>query len=90
MTTQDDLCFMTATEAIDAFKARTLSPVELLQAQIKRIEKYNPLVNAITYKHFDQAMAEADLAAFRFAYEWDKLSPRPYEDGRLPIFRSEP
>ena len=43
----DDLC-------IEALEAE--------QAQIKRIEEYNPLVNAITYKHFDQAMAEAKIA----------------------------
>ena len=45
----DDLCYMTATEAIGRFRAKTLSPVELMSAVIARSEAVNPKVNAYTY-----------------------------------------
>jgi hypothetical protein len=31
-----------------------------------------------------------DLAAFRFAYDWEKLSTPLFEQGRFPNFRSDP
>ena len=43
------LCYMTATEAIAAFKQRKLSPVDLMKAVIARTEAVNPKVNAIAY-----------------------------------------
>lgn len=42
--------------------SRQLSPVELLQACIQRIETVNPKVNAITATCFDRALAEARMA----------------------------
>lgn len=61
-----DLCYLTATEAIAQFKARKLSPVELLQAQISRSEAINPKVNAITYDFFDRALDQARKAEQRY------------------------
>lgn len=57
-----DLCYLTATEALAAFKAKRLSPVELLEAQIARIDAVNGEVNALTYKYFDRALARARSA----------------------------
>ena len=37
-----DLAYMPATEAIAQFKARTLSPVELMEAVIARAEAVEP------------------------------------------------
>ena len=51
----DELHYITATEAIAAFKARTLSPVELMDAMIARIEAINDSLNAFTYTFFDRA-----------------------------------
>ncbi len=48
------------------FRARKASPVDLLKAQIKRIEALNPKVNCITYEHFDQAMKEAQQSEDRY------------------------
>ena len=45
----NELCYMTADEAISAFKAKTLSPVELVDAVIDQSEKVNDTVNAFTY-----------------------------------------
>jgi len=42
--------------------ARQLSPVELLQACIARIEQLNPFVNAVTATCFERARAEARAA----------------------------
>ena len=36
-----DLCYLSAGEAIAGFKGKTLSPVEVLEAQIARIEAVN-------------------------------------------------
>jgi Asp-tRNA(Asn)/Glu-tRNA(Gln) amidotransferase A subunit family amidase len=69
------LCYAAVEELIAGFKVARFSPVDLLQAQIKRIEEYNPLVNAITYKHFDQAMGEAKASEERY----QKGTERPLE-----------
>lgn len=61
-----DLCYMSATDAIAHFKARKLSPVELLQALIARCESINPKVNAITYDFFDRALDHARKAEQRY------------------------
>lgn len=68
MTSSDEeLCYLGATEAIKQFKAKTLSPVELLQAQIKRIEATNGVVNALTYTYFDRALEQAKAAEAKYA-----------------------
>ncbi|HWA41630.1 MAG TPA: amidase family protein [Hypericibacter adhaerens] len=62
-----DLAFITATEAIAAFKARKLSPVELLKAMEAQFHKVNGKVNAFTYTFFDQALIQARNAEKRYA-----------------------
>ena len=42
-----DLCYLTATEAIDQFKAKKLSPVELMKALLARCEAVNPKLNVL-------------------------------------------
>ena len=61
-----ELCYRPVSDLIALFRARKLSPVELLQAQVRRIERYNPAVNAITYRHFEQALAEARISEARY------------------------
>ena len=68
MTGQDlDLCFMTATEAIENFKNKKLTPLELVDALIARIEAVNPKINAFTYSFFDRAREQARAAEARYA-----------------------
>ncbi len=62
-----DLCYMPATEALRRFKAKTLSPVELMSATIKRVEATRKKVNAFTYTHFDEAMDLARKAEAKYA-----------------------
>ncbi len=58
----DEPCYLTATEAIARFKAKTLSPVELMGAVITRVEAVNPKLNALTYTFFDRALDQARQA----------------------------
>jgi Asp-tRNA(Asn)/Glu-tRNA(Gln) amidotransferase A subunit family amidase len=41
----DDLCYMSATEALAKFQARSLSPVELISAIIHRAEAIQENIN---------------------------------------------
>ena len=63
----DDLCYLTATEAIAKFKSRALSPVELMSAVITRSEAVEPKVNAYTYTFYERAMEQAREAEARYA-----------------------
>ncbi len=63
----DDLCFLTATELAARFRARTLSPREVMAAILARITAHDHKVNAFVTLCADQAMAEAEAAERRFA-----------------------
>ena len=63
----DELCYMPATEALARFRDKSLSPVELMAAVIARAEQTEPKLNAITYRHFDEAMDGARKAEARYA-----------------------
>ena len=51
-----ELCYLSASEALGRFKARQLSPVELMQAVIARAQKVEPKINAFPIKHYDRAL----------------------------------
>ena len=74
-----DLCYLTATEAIDQFKAKKLSPVELMKALLARSEAVNPKLNVLTYTFAERALEEAKAAETRYI----KGDPRPLEG--IPI-----
>ena len=78
-----DLCYMTATEAIAAFKTRALSPVELLKAIIARCEQLEPKVNALTYAYFDRALEQAKAAEAQYTRRGGQ--PRPLEGVTVAI-----
>jgi len=73
--TNKDLIYLSATEALQLFKEKKLSPVDVLKAQIERIEALNGKVNCITYKHFDSALEQARESESRYV----KGNPRPLE-----------
>ena len=62
-----DLCYMPAHEALRRFKTKELSPVELMEATIRRAESVKVSVNALTYTHFDEAMDLARKAEAKYA-----------------------
>ncbi len=61
-----DLCYLSADAAMAAFRAKALSPVELLDAVIARAEATEPAVNAFSATYFDEARAKARAAEARF------------------------
>ncbi len=70
-----DLCYLSATEAIAAFKAKTLSPVELLEALIARAEAVEPTVNAFPRTYFERALDQARQAEARYMKTDGRLRP---------------
>jgi amidase len=62
----DDICYLTATEALALFEKRELSPVELMEAQIRRAERVEPVINAFADTYFDEARQQAKVAEERY------------------------
>jgi Asp-tRNA(Asn)/Glu-tRNA(Gln) amidotransferase A subunit family amidase len=83
-----DLHFLPATEALAAFRARELSPVELLEAVIARAEAVEPTVNALCHLRFDEAREEARRAEAAYAGR-GPAAPRPLEGLPLAIKEEE-
>jgi len=60
---ESEICFMTATEMVQRIRAKELSCREVMEAHLARIERVNPIVNAIvTQIPPEQALALADAA----------------------------
>ena len=76
-----ELCYLPATEALARFRARTLSPVELLTAVIERAGTVDDIVNALVVRNFDRAMDQAGAAEARYMGRGE--APRPLEG--LPV-----
>ena len=83
--TDTDPCFLPANEALTLFQTKELSPVELLDALIQRIESTEPTINAVCDRRYDEARAEAAASATRYAGSGDP--PRPL-DG-IPVAAKE-
>lgn len=54
-----EICRMSALEVRDGIKAKKLSPVEVIDAVLQRIERINPKVNAYYTVAAESAKAEA-------------------------------
>lgn len=65
-TTLTDLHYLGASEALDLFRSRDLSPVELLEAVLQRIDAVNPQVNALTEQLVNEARESARNAEQRY------------------------
>ena len=59
MSLADELCYMSATELAARIRRRELSPVEVVDAIICRIEVRNPSLNAFVYHGHDEARKRA-------------------------------
>jgi aspartyl-tRNA(Asn)/glutamyl-tRNA(Gln) amidotransferase subunit A len=81
-----DLCYLSAVDALRAFRARQLSPVDLLEALIARADAVEPAINAFAETHYEQALAQARSAEARYADRGDP--PRPLE-GLLVAVKEE-
>jgi aspartyl-tRNA(Asn)/glutamyl-tRNA(Gln) amidotransferase subunit A len=73
----DELAYMSATELLRQYRAKTLSPVEATQAALDRIERDNPRINAFNVVDPDRALAQARHAEAR----WQRGEPCGAVDG---------
>ncbi len=74
----DELPFLSASQALAAFRSRELSPVELLDAVYAQAELVNPIVNAFSDERREQAYAAARESEARWAGKGGG-EPRPLE-----------
>ena len=58
----DDLAFLDATAQAELVRSGELTPIELVDAAITRVEKVNPELNAVIHPLFDKARAAAAAA----------------------------
>ena len=68
MIPNDDLCFLSIAELSSLIRARTISPAEVTEAHLARIERLNPTLNAFVTVMAAEARdaarrAEAEIAA---------------------------
>lgn len=76
-----ELCYLSATEAIARFSDGSLSPVDVLKAQIAQTELVEGKVNAFTETWFDEALEAARTAEKRY----QQGNPRPLEGVTLAV-----
>ena len=62
MSLTDELAYMTASELVARIRRRDLSPVEVIDATIARVEARNPSLNAFVIDGYDDARARAKEA----------------------------
>ncbi|MGH8669036.1 MAG: amidase family protein, partial [Burkholderiales bacterium] len=74
-----DPCALTATALLEGFRKRTLSPVEVAEAVLKRIEAVNPRLNAFNLIS-DRFVDEAKASEAR----WSAGQPNGLLDG-VPV-----
>ncbi len=59
---RSSLCHLSASEIAQLVRAREVSPVEVIQDHLERIEKLNPAINAFADLNSERALAEAKRA----------------------------
>ena len=76
----DQFGYLSATALIDHYRARTLSPVEVVKALLDRIAALNPAVNALYFVDAEGAVAAATASGAR----WRRGEPQGLLDG-VPV-----
>ena len=69
-----EICYMTVEEQVEAIKTRKLSPVEIMDAVLSRIERLNPKINAYCTLVAESARKQAKEAEAR-VMKGEKLGP---------------
>ncbi|MDA0701961.1 MAG: amidase [Proteobacteria bacterium] len=69
-----DLCYTSASALAELIRRKELSPVELIDNAIQRIEQVNPKLNAFCFTYFDEACEKAKEAEAAVA-RGDDLGP---------------
>jgi aspartyl-tRNA(Asn)/glutamyl-tRNA(Gln) amidotransferase subunit A len=78
--TDRDIAFLSASALIEQYRRKALSPVEVTEALLRRIERVEPEINAFALVARDSALAEARAAEAR----WAKGTPQGLLDG-VPV-----
>jgi len=73
----NELCSLSATELVLLYRARRLSPLEVIRAVLHRVESLNPVLNAFCHLDPDFALESARMSEAR----WMKGEPRGLLDG---------
>ncbi|HZK91932.1 MAG TPA: amidase [Stellaceae bacterium] len=76
----DDISFLPATELLARYRARTLSPVEVIEETLRRLETYEGALNAFVLYDPESALPAARASEAR----WQKGEPRGLLDG-VPV-----
>ncbi len=63
----EDLCYLPAVDLLQHYRAKTLSPVEVMRAYIERAEAVEPVVNALSHRFFERALEQAKKSESRYA-----------------------
>jgi amidase/aspartyl-tRNA(Asn)/glutamyl-tRNA(Gln) amidotransferase subunit A len=74
MTVTDDFASSSATEMAAGIRRRDISPVELMDAVIQRIETFNPSLNEFVHTDFDEARERARQASGQ-GTQWPRDRP---------------
>jgi aspartyl-tRNA(Asn)/glutamyl-tRNA(Gln) amidotransferase subunit A len=72
-----DPAYRSATDLVEAFRRKDLSPVEVLKAQLARIRQHNESINAFTLLDEDGALRSARESEAR----WQRGAPKGALDG---------
>lgn len=70
---KEDICYLSATEALARFRLRKLSPVELMQAIIERAENIEPSINAFSATFYERALEQAKKSEARYMRKGARL-----------------
>ncbi len=65
----DDLLIMSATDIAKKIRRKEVSPVEVMDVHLSRMEEVNPKINAVVVPRFEEARKEARQAEERLAGE---------------------
>jgi aspartyl-tRNA(Asn)/glutamyl-tRNA(Gln) amidotransferase subunit A len=85
---QEEIAYLPATELLRRYRARELSPVEVLEAQLDRADALASTVNALTWRFGEEALIQAREAEARYLGKGS--APRPLEGVTLAIKEEMP
>lgn len=80
MTNENELCALSAQEMLRAYADKSLSPVDVMEAHLRRAERANPDINALFSLRAENALTQAKLSQDR----WVRNTPQGPLDG-VPV-----